>query len=295
MPELLPSTFKPFDLDVGDTVIHGVSAGSGPPLLLLHGYPQTHLMWHRVAPALAEGFTVVAPDLRGYGASGKPASVDDHASYSKRAMASDMLKVMALLGHERFDICGHDRGGRVAHRLAADHPSAVHRLMLLDIAPTREMYAHTGDAFARAYWHWFFLIRPAPHPEDAISANSDRWFRSHFRYKRDGTGIEPFDEHAFEQYLAALRDPEAVRATCEDYRAAATIDIEHDDADGERCISCPLRVLWGEHGIIESCFDPLALWRLRATDVSGHALPGGHYLAEELPERLVEEMLAFFS
>lgn len=287
----LPGPFEPFAFDLSETVIRGESGGSGPPLLLLHGYPQTHLMWHRVAASLAEQFTVVAPDLRGYGASGKPASQADHASYSKRAMAGDMLELMQQFGYPRFRVCGHDRGGRVAHRLAVDQPQAVQQLMVLDIAPTREMYARTSDAFARAYWHWFFLIRPAPYPEEAILADTDRWFR---RYYRVAGGSWPFDPQVFEHYLAALRDPETIRATCEDYRAAATIDIAHDDADGEQRISCPLRVLWGSQGVIESCFDPLALWQLRAGSVTGRALPGGHYLAEEVPDILLEEMLSFF-
>ena len=293
--------FEPFDIDVGETTVHGVAGGAGPPLLLLHGYPQTHVMWHRVAPALAERHRVVAADLRGYGASGKPPTTPDHAAYSKRAMASDLVAAMAALGHERFDVCGHDRGGRVGHRMALDHPGAVARLMVLDIAPTREMYRGTDDAFARAYWHWFFLIRPAPLPEELISADSDRYFRGYLKYKpgtdvaTDGDGIEPFDAGALEHYLAALRDPAAVHASCEDYRAAATIDIAHDDADGERRVGCPLRCLWGEHGVVAACFDPLALWRERAADVSGRALACGHYLAEELPDETPAEMRAFFA
>lgn len=297
MPRDLFPGFQRVDVDVGDVVLHAVTAGSGPPLLLLHGYPQTHAMWHRVAPALIARFTVVAPDLRGYGASSKPASVEDHASYSKRAMAADVRSLMRHLGHERFAVCAHDRGARVAHRLGMDHPAAIDRLMLLDIAPTREMYANVSDAFARAYWHWFFLIRPAPHPELAILADTDRWFRGHFRYApSDGdTDIAPFDPDAFAAYLTAMRDPDAVRASCEDYRAAATIDIAHDDADNERRLGMPLRVLWGRDGVIGRCFDPLALWRLRAEHVDGHALPGGHYLAEEVPDLLLAEMHAFFS
>jgi len=287
--------FQALDLEVDGVHLHTVVGGEGPPLLLLHGYPQTHVMWHRLAPLLQRRFTLVMPDLRGYGASSKPVSAPDAANQSKRAMAADVRGLMAALGHARFDVCAHDRGARVAHRLGLDHPAAVRRVMLLDIAPTREMYALAGDAFARAYWHWFFLIRPAPHPEQAISADSDRWFRSYLRYAPGASGIEPFDPHALEHYLAAMRDPEAVRASCDDYRAAATLDIAHDDADGERRLSCPLRVLWGAHGVIEACFDPLALWRLRAEQVSGRALPGGHYLAEECPGAIAEEVLAFFT
>ena len=291
--------FERFEVAVehahGGTTLHGVRGGAGPPVLLLHGYPQTHVIWHRAAPALAERFTVVAPDLRGYGASGKPPSAPDHASYSKRAMAADVLALMTGLGHERFAVCGHDRGGRVGHRLALDAPDAVARLMVLDIAPTREMYRNTTDAFARAYWHWFFLIRPAPFPEDLISADSDRYFRGYFGNKAGGAGarLDLFHPDALESYLAAFRDPEAVRASCEDYRAAATIDIAHDDADGGARVGCPLRALWGEAGIVGTLFDPLALWRARAEDVSGRALPGGHYLPEECPDDVLAELVAF--
>ena len=281
-----------FDKNGGELCIHGVVGGAGPPLLLLHGYPQTHVMWHRVAPRLAEHYTVVAADLRGYGASGKPAGGADHAPYAKRAMADDMVQLMSALGHERFYVCGHDRGARVAHRLAIDHPGRVERLMTLDIAPTREMYRHTDDAFARAYWHWFFLILPAPRPEEMIGADSDRYFRH--KCGSGAAGLSVFDPVALEVYLEAFRNPATIHASCEDYRAAATIDLVHDDADDEPGVTCPLRVLWGEHGIIGRCFDPLALWRERAREVSGHALPGGHYLAEECPDEVLAEMCAFF-
>ena len=262
-------------------------------MLLLHGYPQTHAMWHRVAPLLADRFTVVAADLRGYGASSKPPSVPDHANYSKRAMAADMLAVMRALGHERFDLCGHDRGGRVAHRLAADHPDAVRRLALLDIAPTREMYAGTTDGFARAYWHWFLLIQPAPFPEWMIGADPDAYWLK--KCGSGSAGLTPFAPEALEQYVAAFRDPDTIRASCEDYRAAAGIDIAHDDADGDVRLPMPLLALWAKHGAIEAHFDCLALWRQRARDVRGHALPGGHYLAEELPDRVAAELTAFFT
>ncbi len=285
--------FEPFEIDIDGVCIRGRRGGTGPPLLLLHGYPQTHVMWHRIAPTLASTFDVVVADLRGYGASDKPASDADHAAYSKRAMARDMVGTMAALGHERFDVAGHDRGGRVAHRLAADHPERVRRLMVLDIAPTREMYARTDDAFARAYWHWFLLIRPAPFPERLIGADPDAWLR-HVCGSIVG-GDPPFDEAALSRYLEAFRDPECVRASCEDYRAAASIDIRHDDEDGDARIACPLRVLWGEDGVVARCFDPLALWRLRASNVSGRALPGAHYFPEQVPDLVVADMLEFFS
>lgn len=284
--------FQRFEIDTGAAVIRGVTGGKGPPLLLLHGYPQTHAMWHRVAPRLAERFTVVAPDLRGYGASSKPPTTPDHAPYSKRAMASDMATVMTRLGHDRFDLCGHDRGGRVAHRLALDHEARVRRLAVLDIAPTREMYRGTTEAFAHAYWHWFWLTLPAPHPERMIGADPDAFLRH--KCGQGAAGLTPFAPEAWAEYLSAIRDPATVHAMCEDYRAAATIDLAHDDADGDRRLTVPLLALWGAHGVIERCFDCLALWLLRASDVRGEALPGGHYLAEELPDTITTHLTAFF-
>lgn len=265
-------------------------AGSGPPLLLLHGYPQTSAMWHRLAPALAQEFTVIAADLRGYGRSFKPESTPDHAPYSKRAMATDMVEVMAALGYPRFVIGAHDRGARVAHRLAADHPERVAALAILDIAPTREMYAQAGTAFATAYWHWYWLIQPAPFPEKLIEADPD-WFWCK-KCCSGSAGATPFARQALEEYLSAFRDPASIHATCEDYRAAASMDIAQDDADPSK-LSMPLLALWGRNGAIEAHFDCLALWRLRASKVDGHALPGGHYLAEECPEQVLSEWLPF--
>lgn len=282
--------FERFDLPGEGATIHGVTGGDGPPLLLLHGNPQTHAMWHKVTPALAERFTVVACDLRGYGRSSKPASEPHHASYSKRAMATDMVRVMEGLGHTRFQIGAHDRGARVAHRLGLDWPDRVERMALLDIAPTREMYANTSDGFARDYWHWFFMIQPSPLPERMMSADPEAFWR--WKCERRAPGV--FAPEALEDYLTAFADAETVRATCEDYRAAATIDIRHDDEDGERKLTCPLLVLWGANGAIEKHFDCLGLWRQRANDVRGHTLPGGHYLAEELPDEVAEAFLEFF-
>ena len=284
--------FDTFDIETDGAVIHGRKGGSGPPLLLLHGNPQTHAMWHRLAPALAERFTVVATDLRGYGRSSKPPSTDDHAPYSKRAMAADMVRVMERLGHPRFMVGAHDRGARVAHRLALDWPESVSRVALLDIAPTREMYAHATDAFARDYWHWFFMIQPAPLPERMMAADPEGFWR--WKCGGKGKGMDHFAPEALADYLETFT-PETIRATCEDYRAAATIDIRHDDEDGGRKLACPLLVLWGAKGAIERHFDCLALWRERAADVRGHALPGGHYLAEEVPEDVLREFLAFFA
>jgi len=283
-----------------ETGIHLKLGGSGPPLLLLHGYPQTHFMWHAVADRLAETFTLVMPDLRGYGRSGKPASRRDHAPYAKRAMARDMVEVMDALGFERFFLAGHDRGGRVAHRLAIDHRQRVARLMVLDIAPTREMYRHTDEAFARAYWHWFFLIQPPPLPERMIGADPTSYVL--LRMGAHAAGLAPFAAEALADYIACFNDPEAIRASCEDYRAAASLDIAHDDADdaaagegGDARLAMPLHAIWGADGVIERCFDCLALWRRRAREVTGRALPAGHFLAEELPDAVAEEMRAFFT
>ncbi|BDB22816.1 hydrolase [Cupriavidus sp. TA19] len=291
---LLFPNFEPFRHRIGEVEIAGVQGGSGPPLLLLHGHPQSHLIWHRVAPRLADHFTVIATDLRGYGSSSAPPGNAGHERYSKRAMAQDQVGLMAKFGFTRFALCGHDRGARVAHRLCADHPEAVSRAMLLDIAPTLAMYERTSMAFAAAYWHWFFLIQPTPFPETLINAEPEFYLQKLVGLRQ--AGPSPFAPDAMAAYVAAMRDPARVHAMCEDYRAAATIDLEHDRADREagRRLALPLRVLWGEHGVVARCFEPLALWQEVATDVSGEALPCGHYIPEEAPEPLVEEMLGFF-
>lgn len=283
--------FETFDIETDGAVIHGVTGGSGPPLLLLHGNPQTHAMWHRITPSMAERFTVVACDLRGYGRSSKPPSTDDHAPYSKRAMAADMVRVMERLDHSRFMVGAHDRGARVAHRLGVDWPDRVARMALLDIAPTREMYRNTTDAFARDYWHWFFMVQPSPLPEQMMATDPEGFWR--WKCGGKGKGLDHFAPEALADYLETFT-PETIRATCEDYRAAATIDIQHDNEDDGRKLTCPLLVLWGANGAIERHFDCLALWAERATDVRGHALPGGHYLAEEVPEDVLDEFLVFF-
>lgn len=292
--QLFPG-FRKFDIPTSGTTIHGVTGGSGPPLLLLHGYPQTHALWHKLAALLRDRFTIVAADLRGYGDSGKPATTPEHTPYSKRAMAQDMAEVMTTLGHEHFLVCGHDRGGRVAHRLAIDHGARIKRLAVLDIAPTREMYRNTTDAFARAYAHWFYLIEPAPFPERMIGAGdaAEEYWRK--KCGSGSAGLTPFAPEALAEYLRCFRDSAMVHATCNDYRAAASIDIRHDDEDGPKKLQMPLLALWGKHGVIERCFDCLALWRERAADVRGEALPGGHYLAEELPEMVAERLSAFLS
>ena len=295
MTALFPH-FRALQVEIDPTVtINAIVGGSGPPLLLLHGHPQTHAIWHRVAPRLAEQFTVVACDLRGYGDSSKPPGALDHANYSKRAMASDMVAVMQSLGFATFRVLAHDRGARVAHRLAQDHPQAVERMALLDIAPTLAMYEQTSDVFARAYWHWFFLIQPAPLPERLIEADPAAYVRD-VMGKRSA-GLAPFDPRALAEYQRCLALPGAAHGICEDYRAAATIDLEHDrfDRDAGNRLALPLMVLWGEQGVVGRCFDPLAEWQRVAADVQGGALPCGHYIAEEAPDTLLERVLPFLT
>ncbi|HSV51193.1 MAG TPA: alpha/beta hydrolase [Burkholderiaceae bacterium] len=274
--------------------LHGRVAGQGEPLLLLHGHPQTHAMWHRVAPALAQRFTLVMMDLRGYGDSGRPVSDGQHTAYSKREMACDALAVMAHHGFARFQVLAHDRGARVAHRLAADHPDAVERLMLLDIAPTLAMYENTTQAFATAYWHWFFLIQPPPLPEALIESDPVRYLRSVMGKRH--AGLAAFAPEALAEYERCAQIAGTAHAVCEDYRASATIDLAHDRSDvaaGAR-LAQPLRVLWGAHGVVGKCFDVLALWQERAAQVSGRSLDCGHYIAEEAPGELLREATEFF-
>jgi haloacetate dehalogenase len=272
--------------------IHCVVGGAGPPLLLLHGFPQTHAMWHRIAPTLAASFTVVCADLRGYGDSSKPPGGDDHAGYAKRAMAADMVEVMRALGHERFALVGHDRGGRVAHRLVRDHPQSVSRLAVLDICPTASMYAQTGFEFARAYYHWFFLIQPFDLPERLIGGDP-RYYLHRKMAGWGSSGLGIFDPRALAEYERCFT-PDAVHAMCEDYRAAASIDLEHDRGDAAR-VDCPLLVLWGDKGVVHRLFDPLAEWRAVAGDVRGHPMAAGHYIAEESPRDTLEALQAFLA
>jgi haloacetate dehalogenase len=266
--------------------------GSGPPLLLLHGYPQTHAMWHRIAPRLAECFTVVCTDLTGYGDSAKPEGGERHVNYSKRAMAADQVAVMRALGFSRFMLAGHDRGARVAHRLCLDHPDAAERVAVLDISPTRVMYGRTDKAFASAYYHWFFLIQPFDLPERLIGADPIYYLRR--KIGAWSGGINHFDPRALAEYERCFANPATIHATCEDYRAAAGIDLEHDAADEQARVGCPLLALWGDKGVVHRLFDPIADWGGVAVDVRGRALPSGHFLAEEAPEPTLEEFLKFF-
>ncbi|WP_375463304.1 alpha/beta fold hydrolase [uncultured Methylobacterium sp.] len=285
--------FHLHDIDADGVRIRAAVGGAGPPLLLLHGHPQTHATWGRIAPRLAERFTVVAADLRGYGDSDKPPGGVGHAAYAKRAMAADQVAVMRALGHERFALVGHDRGGRVAHRLALDHPHAVTRLAVLDIAPTATMYARTDRAFATRYFWWFFLIQPEPLPERLIAADPAFFLRSQI----DGQSKTPgaTSEALFAEYLRCYADPATRHAICEDYRAAASIDLEHDAADASARIAVPLLALWGAKGTVGQLYDVLATWREKATDVSGHALACGHTLQEEAPEETLAALLDFLT
>lgn len=266
-------------------------AGSGPALLLLHGFPQTNYMWHKIAPTLARHFTVVAADLRGYGDSEKPPTDTAHTPYSKRAMGDDMVALMSALGHDSFAVAGHDRGGRVAHRMARDHADAVTRLAVLDIAPTASMYQQTDMRFATAYYHWFFLIQPAPLPERMIGADPEFYLRTKGAHWGRTEGA--FTPPAFADYLRCFSNPDTIHAMCEDYRAAATIDLQHDAEDADTKLAMPVLALWGADGFVGSTYDVLAEWRACAHTVTGHAVPGGHYLPEEAPEETLAALLAF--
>jgi len=282
--------FKQHTKKTSGATINFVTGGSGPPLLLLHGYPETHIMWRKVAPQLARKFTVVAADLRGYGDSGKPAGGGDHAAYSKRTMAQDQVEVMNSLGFQRFSVVGHDRGGRVAHRMAIDHPDSVQKLVVLDIVPTYKMFHSVTKELATSNFHWFFLIQPEPLPETMIGNSAEFWLKSRF------TALPPdaINKDAFAEYLRSFRTPAMIHATCEDYRAGASIDLTHDDADLQRKISCPVLALWAEKGAMHRQFNVLEAWRERASNVSGKPLPSSHFIAEEIPEMLLSELGAFF-
>jgi haloacetate dehalogenase len=262
------------------TTINVVKGGDGPPLLLLHGAPQSHVSWRLVAPQLAKEYTVVATDLRGYGDSGKPPDGEGHANYSKRAMALDQVEVMRHFGFDRFAVAGHDRGGRVAHRMALDHPNAVTRIAVLDIVPTYYLYTHVTLDFVQAYFHWFNYLRPAPGPENELKAQADA------RKGKTTSDVQL-------EYLRTSSDPANIHAMCEDYRAGASIDLKHDEADLDRKIAAPLLTLWGEKGAMARLYDVLAIWRERGTNVTGKGLPGGHNLQEDVPELVLSELRAW--
>ena len=292
----LPSTFEQRHVTVGDVSVNTLTAGSGPPVLLMHGYPQTHVIWHHVAPLLAGDYTVVLTDLRGYGDSTKLASTPDHAAYSKRTMARDQHEVMRALGFERYAVVGHDRGGRVGHRLALDLPDAVTALAVLDIVPTLHTFRHADADFALGYFHWFFLAAGNDIPERLIGGDPEFWIRARMTTRhRGGT---PFDEAALQEYIRCFSTPEAIHASCEDYRAAASIDVQHDatDWDAGRRVGCPTLALWGNDSFVGRTYDVLRIWNdFAAAAVEGEALPSDHYLPEEAPEVTAERLGAFLS
>ncbi|KAF2838379.1 putative hydrolase or acyltransferase of alpha/beta superfamily [Patellaria atrata CBS 101060] len=294
----LGETFTDFDIDVSYGItIHGTQGGHGPALLLLHGFPQNHLIWHKVAPQLSQSYTVVALDLRGFGTSSKPGGEDPkHVQYSKSTMAGDCAAVMKRLGHEKYFVCGHDRGGRVAHKLCVEYPERVLKVMFLDIIPTLAHYETTDQFFATTYWHWFFLIQDAPFPENLILGAPEVSAQKFFRNMLDDVTV--FHSEAASEYRSLFTDPAGVHAMCEDYRAAATIDLEEqrEDIEKKRKIICPIRVFWGAKGLIEMKYDAVTEWRKVCcnTDVGGGSFPGGHYIPEEADGELLVEIQKFF-
>ena len=279
-PDRFFPSFKPFRIPTSGAVINGVIGGQGPPLLLLHGAPQTHVSWRLAAPLLTEEYTVVATDLRGYGDSSKPPDGENHANYSKRAMALDQVEVMKHFGFDRFPVIGHDRGGRVAHRMALDHPDRITRAAVLDIVPTYYLYTHVTLEFVQAYFHWFNYLRPAPGPENDLKAQIEA------QRARATSDVQL-------EYLRTAGDPANIHGMCEDYRAGASIDLQHDKADLDKKIGCPLMALWGEKGAMGRLYDVLSIWRERAIAVTGRALPAGHNLQEEVPDLVVQEIRGF--
>lgn len=283
--------FESRRIQTRDAEINFVKAGHGEPVLLLHGYPQTHACWHRIAPSLARRYTVVCADLRGYGDSSKPAGLPDHSNYSKRAMALDMAELMTSLGFDRFHLVGHDRGARVSHRLALDHVDRVQTLSVLDISPTLKMFERTDMAFAKAYYHWFLMLQPPPLPEQMLAGRVPHYILG--RVGRDEPDLSKFSQEAVQEYVRCFDDPSAIHASCEDYRAAGTIDLEHDRADRGRKLPMPVLALWGSQGVIASLFDCLADWREVAVNVTGRALDCRHFVPEEAPQATLVEVERF--
>ncbi len=281
------------DIDTSGARIHLRHGGSGPPLLLLHGNPLTHVMWHKIAPRLARDFTIVAADLRGYGDSSKPDGGSDHAGYSFRAMAQDQVEVMAALGFDDFFVCGHDRGARVAHRMALDHPQRVRKVAFLDIVPTHHMLTHIAKDWAIDSYHWFFMAQPYDYPEQMLIAYGlERYIRR--KLDKKGVGMSGFTHEALAEYIRCCT-PDNIHAVCEDYRAAASIDLVHDEADLDRKLEMPALVLWGERSHVHRSFKPMEAWRERAADVRGRMLACGHYPAEQVPDETYAELHAFFT
>jgi haloacetate dehalogenase len=284
--------FERRTIEVGDVRIACVTAGRGPPVLLLHGYPQNLAMWARVAPALAARYTVVCADLRGYGDSSKPKCSKDRSNYSFRSFAADQLGVMRELGFERFHVVGHDRGGRTGHRLALDHPDAVRSLTVMDIVPTYAMLMDTNRHVAGAYWHWYFLAQPEPFPERLIGADPDFFYETSL-VGWGATKIDDFDPEQLAEYRRAWRTPEMIHGSCSDYRAAASIDLEHDHADLHRKVGCPTLVFYGASGVMARLFDIPGEWRKRCAQVSEASLPGGHFFVDQWPDETAKVLLEF--
>lgn len=286
--------FKHVEVDTGEVIIHTWIGGNGEEaVLLLHGHPESHLMWHKVAPELAKDYTVVIPDMRGYGESSKPKGTSDHATYSKRVMANDQVTVMQQLGFERFHIAGHDRGGRVCHRMMADHPDKVKSAVLLDIIPTIDVYDRTDQMIATKYWHWFFYIQPEPFPENFLGSQPEYFIRSNILKKTipGSLASDTFPEDIVQEYIRYYADPATVHAIAEDYRASATIDWEHDMADRDQKLTVPVMCVWGSDGNICQIWDVVEIWKRRALDVTGYGVPGcGHFVPEEKPEITVEKI-----
>ncbi len=284
--------FEERKVSTSGAAINLVMGGSGPPLLLLHGYPQSHAMWHKVAPRLAEQFTVVAADLRGYGDSDKPAGDPEHLTYSKRAMARDQAEVMESLGFSSFFLAGHDRGARVSHRLTKDYPERVLKLATLDIIPTHRMFQIVNKEMASNTFHWFFLIQPHDFPERVIGADADYFIRHSFQRGANWEAI--FPPEALAEYLRCSTDPATIHAICEDYRAGASIDLVHDEEDFANKVECPHLVLWSDRGYVGRTQDVLTVWRDYSIQPRGHSMPSGHYIAEELPDETYRELRDFF-
>ncbi|MCP8687306.1 alpha/beta fold hydrolase [Marinobacterium sedimentorum] len=286
------SDFDKTQIKTSNAEINFVHGGTGSPLLLLHGYPQTHVIWHEVAPRLARNFHVICPDLRGYGDSSKPPSTPDHYPYSKRAMAQDMVEVMGALGYSEFSVAGHDRGARVTHRMALDYPEKIKKACVMDIVPTYHMFKTTDQHFATGYYHWFFLIQPDGLPERMIGADPAYYFSE--KIKRWSAPGAVFADAAMSEYIRCFSQPDAIHASCEDYRAAASIDLKHDEEDMNKKVECPLLVLWGARGFVNSTYDVLGVWSEHAKNVEGRALDCGHFLPEEAPGVVFNDLLRFF-